>query len=441
MPQTATLQLEPEEMRRGAERCVACGLCLPVCPTYRLAQDEAESPRGRIALMRALAQSNLAPSAKLEQHLQHCLVCRACEKACPSYVPYGQLIDAAHALIAARRSAAYAGTPVLRFLGWLISGPGHLFRVGKILYCYQRSGIQHLLRASGLLRLAGIAKLDALLPSLAAPRRLHSFYPAQGIQKGGVSLFIGCIAQIADLKTHEAAIRLLNALGYDVHIPAQQTCCGALHLHAGDTETAKRFMRRNLEAFGAGTGTVLTTASGCGALLHEYSMHLETPSATAFGTRVMDISEFLARADWSRLSLRPLPQRIAVHDPCTLANVLRREKAPYALLRMIPQAEIAPLPENSLCCGGAGAYSLTQPEMADLLRAAKIQQLKYVKPDILATSNIGCALHLAAGLREMGLDIKVVHPVVLIERQLQVARQQGPAVRTCYLCLATCILY
>ena len=427
MPQTAALQPAPKEIPSGAERCVACGLCLPVCPTYRLTQDEAESPRGRIALMRALAQSNLAPSAKLEQHLQHCLICRACEKVCPSYVPYGQLIDAAHALTAARRSAAYAGTPVLRFLGWLISGPGRLFRAGKLLYYYQRSGMQRLLRASGLLRLTRIGKLDALLPPLAAPRQLHSFYPAQGIQKGRVSLFIGCIAQIADLKTHEAAIRLLNMLGYDVHIPAQQTCCGALHLHAGDTETAKCFMRRNLEAFGNETGAVLTTASGCGALLHEYSMHLETSSATAFGARVVDISEFLSHADWSHLSLRPLPQRIAVHDPCTLANVLRREKAPYALLRMIPQAEIVPLPENPLCCGGAGTYSLTQPEMAEPLRAAKIRQLKHVKPDILATSNIGCALHLAAGLRETGLDIEVVHPIVLLEKQIQEQRGKRKA--------------
>ena len=356
MSRTAALQLASKEIPSGAERCVACGLCLPVCPTYRLTQDESESPRGRIALMRALAQSNLAPSAKLEQHLQHCLVCRACEKACPSYVPYGQLIDAARALAATRRPTTYAGAPVLQFLGWLIGSPGRLFRAGKLLYYYQHSGIQRLLRASGLLRLIGVGKLDALLPPLVAPRQLHSLYPAQGIQKGRVSLFIGCIAQITDLKTHEAAIRLLNALGYDVHIPMQQTCCGALHLHAGDVEPAKRLMRRNLEAFGDGTEMVLTTASGCGALLREYGMYLKISPATAFGARVMDIGEFLSRADWSRLTLQPLPVRIAVHDPCTLANVLRQEKAPHALLRMIPQTEIVPLPENSLCCGGAGTY-------------------------------------------------------------------------------------
>lgn len=425
MPPIATFQLAPEEMLRGAERCVACGLCLPVCPTYRLTQDEAESPRGRIALMRTLAQSNLPPSATLEQHLQHCLICRACEKACPSYVPYGQVIDAARTLIAARKPTTYVGTPVLQFLGWLISGPDRLFHAGRLLYFYQRSGIQRLLRASGLLRLIRISKLDALLSSLTAPKKLRSFYPAQGIQKGRVSLFIGCIAQITDLKTHEATIQLLNMLGYNVHIPVQQTCCGALHLHAGNTEPAKRLMCRNLDAFGGGTETVITTASGCGALLREYGMHLETSVATTFGARVMDISEFLLHADWSRVSFRPLPQRIAVHDPCSLANTLRQEKAPYTLLNMIPGARITPLAENNFCCGGAGAYPLTQPEMAGRLRANKIQQLRYVKPDILVTSNIGCALHMAVGVRDASLNIEVVHPIVLLARQLQDTRGQN----------------
>lgn len=419
MPQTATFQLVPEAILPGAERCVACGLCLPVCPTYRLTQDEAESPRGRIALMRALAQSNLPPSATLERHLQHCLVCRACEKACPSHVPYGQVIDAARVLAAARRPATDAGAPVLKFLSWLIHNPERLFRAGRSLYYYQRSGVQRLLRMSGLLRLFRVGRLDALLPLLTAPKKLRSFYPAQADRKGQVSLFVGCIAQITDLKTHEAAIQLLNTLGYDVRVPAQQTCCGALHLHAGDAEPAKRLMHRNLDAFGDGTETVLTTASGCGALLREYGIHLKTSAAATFGAHIMDISEFLLHADWSKISFRPFPRRIAVHDPCSLANTLRQEKAPYALLKMIPRAEIVPLPENVLCCGGAGAYPLTEPEMADRLRANKIQQLRYAKPDILVTSNIGCALHLAAGIRDADLNIEVIHPVVLLARQIQ----------------------
>lgn len=369
--------------------------------------------------MRALAQSNLPPSAMLEQHLQHCLVCRACEKACPSHVPYGQVIDAARALTAARRPTTETSAPVLKFLNWLIHSPERLFRVGRALYYYQRSGMQRLLRASGLLRLLRVGRLDALLPLLTAPKKLRSFYPAQATRKGQVSLFVGCIAQITDLKTHEAAIQLLNTLGYDVRVPAQQTCCGALQLHAGDAEPAKRLMHRNLGVFGDGTETVLTTASGCGALLHEYGIHLKTSAAAAFGARIVDISEFLSRADWSKISFRPFPRRIALHDPCSLANTLRQEKAPYTLLNMIPGAEIMPLAENNLCCGGAGAYPLTQPEMAGRLRAKKIQELEYAEPYILATSNVGCALHLAAGIREAKLDIEVIHPVVLLGRQLQ----------------------
>ena len=183
-------------------------------------------------------------------------------------------------------------------------------------------------------------------------------------------------------------------------------------------------MRRNLGAFGTTAEAILTTASGCGAALHEYGIHLSDSVAGSFGGRVMDISEFLARADWSRLTLRPLPERIAVHDPCTLANVLRQEKAPYALLKMIPQAEIVPLPENSLCCGGAGTYPLTQPEMAARLRADKLRHINSMMPAVLATSNIGCALHLAAGLREAGLDIEVAHPVALIARQVRDTRDE-----------------
>lgn len=419
MPEAVTSPFVVTGALRAVERCVACGLCLPVCPTYRLTQDEAESPRGRIAYMRMLAQMPGAPSVKLEQHLSHCLVCRACEKACPSYVPYGQLIDAARTTMAAQKSPTYIGVLGFGFLRWLASRTARMSAIGKLLYYYQRTGLQRLMRASGLLRWMRAKKYDDLLPPLPYPKQLRAFYSDSNDSKGEVLLFIGCIAQLADTRTHEAAIRLLNALGYSVRIPAGQTCCGALHQHGGQTETARDFMRRNLDAFGDGTETILTSASGCGAQLYEYGIHLETPAGAAFGARIMDISEFLARADWSRVSFRPLPQRIAIHDPCSLANTLRQEKAPYSLLNLIPGAEIVPLAENNFCCGGAGTYPLTEPDMAGRLRASKIQHLQNTGPAILATSNIGCALHLAAGIREAQLDIEVVHPIVVLARQLQ----------------------
>lgn len=404
----------------GAELCVACGLCLPHCPTYRLTLDEAESPRGRIALIRALAHNELPLSAAAEAHLQHCLACRACEKVCPSHVPYGQLVDAAWDLLETRQP-----TTGLRRL-WrtilfdrFIANPANLRRAGRLLYEYQRSGLQWLLRVSGLLSLFGVRKADALIPQLLPAKPAAVFHPASGERKGAVALFTGCVAGVLDHRTQKAAIRLLNALGYDVHVPAAQSCCGALHLRAGETEKALDLMHGNLAAFTEELGAIVTTASGCGAQLREYPVHLSGKAAGDFSSRVVDISQFLAETDWSNVRLGPLPLRVAVHDPCTLTNVLRQAQAPYALLRKIPEAEIAALPENDFCCGGAGVYPLTQPAMAGRLRADKIRLLREAAPDILVTSNIGCALQLGAGIRDAGLPMEVLHPVVLLERQLE----------------------
>jgi len=413
------------EQLRGAENCVACGLCLPRCPTYRLTRDEAESPRGRIALMHALSRHDLPLSAAAHAHLEHCLGCRACEKVCPSYVPYGKLIDETHALLAAREPLTGLKRAWRRFLlDRLIASPARLRRAGKWLYGYQRSGLQRLLRASGVLTLLGIGKIEALLPKLSPAAPAMEFHPATGKRTGAVALFTGCVASVLDRRTQKAAIRLLNALGYDVQVPSTQGCCGALHLRTGETEKALDLMHGNLAAFMEVPGAIVTTASGCGAQLREYPVHLSDKAAGAFSSRVVDISQFLAEADWDNVRLRPLPLRIAVHDPCTLTNVLRQGQAPYALLKKIPEAEIAALPENDFCCGGAGVYPLTQPAMAGRLRVDKIRLLQETAPDILVTSNIGCALQLGAGIRDAGLPTEVLHPVVLIERQLLVASSE-----------------
>lgn len=417
---SAALSPAPGAALHGTELCVACGLCLPHCPTYRLTLDEAESPRGRIALMRALAHNDLPLSAAAETHLQHCLACRACEKVCPSHVPYGQLVDAAWGLLETRRPA----TDLRRrwraiLLDRIMTNPASLRRIGQLLYWYQRSGLQRLLRVSGLLSLFGIGQTEAMLPKLSSATRTAEFHPATGERKGAVTLFTGCVANVFDSLTQQATIRLLNALGYDVRVPASQGCCGALHLRAGETEKAQDLMRRNIEVFSEKNLPIITTASGCGALLREYDRHIAGNEASSFSERVTDISQFLAQADWRRLRLKPLPRRVAVHDPCTLANVLKQEQAPYALLKRIPGAEIVALPENNVCCGGAGAYPLTQPVMARRLRQDKIRYLRETRPDFLVTSNIGCALQLGAGTRDAGLDIELLHPVVLLERQLE----------------------
>lgn len=415
------------EIKHEAGRCVACGLCVPLCPTYRKTLDEAESPRGRVALMLALARDELPWSRKLQAHLDLCLACRACERACPSGVAYGRLYDLTRAYIARTYPAAAPPGLLPRALLHAVSDVQRLERLGRLLHCYQRSGLQRVLRASGLLRLAGLSELEANLPALARPERFETFYPAAGRRRGAVALFLGCIARLTDIQTLRAALRVLTRLGYDVHVPSGQGCCGALHRHVGETQTAAALMRTNLRAFGATPlEAIVVTSSGCAAMMREYAQWLEDePAAVAFSERVEDISDFLtAYGALDGCTFAPLARRIVVHDPCTLANVLRRAGGPYALLGRIPGTDVAPLPENTLCCGAAGIYHLTEPEMAKRLRADKLAHLERLAPDILATSNAGCAMYLAAALREAGVEMEVVHPVVLLERQWRVASSQ-----------------
>lgn len=398
-----------------ADRCVLCGLCLPHCPTYRKSGDENESPRGRVSLMRALASGALPASARLASHLSGCLGCRACERVCPSGVRYGQLIEAGRALVRAQRPAAW---PARAGLG-LVAHPRLLTVIGSALRLYQRSGLQRLLRASGALRLLRAQRLESLLPALPAPLPRGTLHPALETRRGRVALFLGCVARVLDAETLAAAIRLLTRLGFDVVIPQNQTCCGALQREAGQSTQAQALARQNRAAFrAAGVDTVITVASGCGAVLADSGRPDNTNAAHR--VRVLDIHQFLADVALPEsLTLAALPVTIAVQDACSLRNVLRAQQAVYALLGRIPAARIVPLAENHLCCGGAGAYPLRQPAMADLLRADKLAHLRQLRPAVLASANLGCALHLSAGLRAQGLNIEVEHPVVLFERQLR----------------------
>ena len=371
--------------------------------------------------MLALAKNDLPLNANLESHLARCLDCRACERVCPSNVAYGLALDSARHLIESKQAPSVK--PANRsavLIRWLVEKPVRMRILSKILRVYQRIGWQWLLRKSRALRLLGLDSLDAAIPELTAQKNLIGTHSPQQHARGRVALFTGCQANMADQQALASTIRLLNRLGYEVDVPSEQGCCGALHLHSGEAGKAAGLMRHNISAFAESNDAITTVASGCAATLVEYGKYLDdNESAKRFSGRVVDINQFLSGVAWPEdVFFRPLPQRIAVHDPCTLTNVLRQEDKPYVLLAKIPGVEILPLAKNKVCCGAAGAYLLDQTPIAEQLRAPKIDSLKHLGPDILLTSNPGCATFLAAGLREAGLAIEVMHPVTLLERQL-----------------------
>ena len=328
-------------------------------------------------------QGVLPMNEKYIAHIDLCLTCRSCESACPNHVPYGEIVDEARARIAEKRPLSLTQ----RLAQFLVANP-IWWRIGGMS-----------LRLANLL---GLHNLIPAIPTVSRQYRWKARYDAVN-PAGEVSLFLGCATSALDAETLAAAIFVLNHLGYTVHIPPTQTCCGGLHRQAGDKAGAEALEQRNLVAFGK--MPVLAVASGCGARLIE-----------TMPEHVQDISAFLVKATgWDSINIQPLNATIAVHDACSLRNGLQAEKAPYALLKRIPGADVLPLPGNAQCCGGAGSYMLTQPEMANHLRDDKINACRTINPEYLATPNIGCALHLAKGL---GDSIKIAHPVWIIARQM-----------------------
>ncbi|MFP4181903.1 MAG: (Fe-S)-binding protein [Thiohalospira sp.] len=387
----------------AADRCVKCGLCLPHCPTYRLTGSEAESPRGRIALLQGLAEGQLDLTERGRSHLDHCLACRACERVCPADVPYGRIIDAG------RRMTAPAEPPRTRRLGRLgrdalLAHPRRLAGAMSLLRGAQRLRLPQLARRTGLARLAGVETALAEMPALPPRQRWQAHYPAEGEERGRVALFLGCIARHTDARRLMLAVRLLNRLGYAVDVPAGQNCCGALHAHAGESAMPQRLAAENAAAF-AGAEAIVHLATGCGAHLAEYP---ERYAALA-GVPVVEVSRFLADAEWGA-EPEAVSGRVRVHQPCIARNVLRDGGAAAALLDRIPGLEVRELAGNDQCCGAAGTWFLENPEWAAELRAPKVAAA--ADADWLATTNPGCALHLAAG--EPAAE--VVHPVELAAR-------------------------
>ncbi len=407
-------------------RCVHCGLCLNVCPTFRLLGEEMDSPRGRIYQI-AQADAGRLELERLRTHLDRCLDCRACETACPSGVQYGRILEGARAeLAAADRLAAgkrlrdrLAGRLRRHLFERVLPSRGRMRLYASLLDAGQRMGLPGLAERIGLLRALGLENAARLAPRLARPffhREIGQTFPAHGERRARVVLLAGCMQNIFFTNMNRAALRVLQWNGCEVEIPAGQTCCGALHMHAGERETARRLARKNLEAFDAGGFDAIVTASaGCGSTLKEYGELLaQDARAAVFAGKVRDITEFLAALGLRNDGLRALPASVTYQDACHLAHGQRIRSAPRELLRAVPGLKLIEMPHADQCCGSAGTYNLEQPEIAGRLLREKMQWARSTGADWIVTANPGCQLQIQAGVRASGQPQPVLHVIELL---------------------------
>jgi glycolate oxidase iron-sulfur subunit len=406
------------------DKCVHCGLCLNACPTYRELGVEMDSPRGRIYQMNQVANGS-AITPEYVQHLDLCLACRGCESACPSGVPYGRLIEAARAELKALEKPGWWTRQQRRLIfDHLLPSRTGLQLAGAALFAYQASGLQGLVRASGLLKLFGkLGDIEALSPSAEVPFFYHQIgktLPALGERKYRVAFLAGCIANVAFTRLNEATVRVLRRNGCEVVIPGAQTCCGALHLHTGLREKAKTLARQNVDACSSNDfDALITNAAGCGSTLKEYDELLEEDPkyrelALRFKAKLKDVTEFLAGIELNR-EMGPVEVVATYQDSCHLAHGQKIRTAPRKLLKTIPGLIFREMPMADLCCGSAGIYNVVQNEMAMQILEHKMQYASATKADLIVTANPGCMLQLAAGARLFGSGQRVAHVVQVLD--------------------------
>src|SRR5579885_177031 len=416
------------------DRCVHCGLCLNACPTYRELGVEMDSPRGRIYQMAQVASGEVPINDSYIEHIELCLACRGCESACPSGVQYGRLVEAARAEMEAQRRRPWLQR-VARELAFhrLLPSSGAIRFAARLLWLYQRSGLQSGVRATGLLKALGLDQTERLAPAVETPffySHYGKVYPPEGETRYRVVLLGGCIANVFFARLNEATLRVLRKNGCEVTIPAGQTCCGALHVHSGLRGEARRLARRNIEAVLRGNyDAILTNAAGCGSTLKEYDELLEHDSeycgpAQKFASLVQDVNEFLASMDLNP-AMRPLHCTVTYQDSCHLAHGQKIRTAPRKLLRAIPGLTFREMPLSDLCCGSAGIYNILHTDMAMALLAKKMASVNSVPAEVIATANPGCMLQLRAGVALHGRGQRVAHVVELLDEAYGAAPPHG----------------
>lgn len=429
------------------QQCMHCGLCLPTCPTYDATRLERHSPRGRIALMRAIADGQLDVTPTFAAEMYFCLGCLACMSACPAGVNYAQLIEHARAEAEEKGVLESPGRNWIRSLAlhWLFKDLRRLHLIGRALRCYQRLGLQALLRRSGILKLlpARLRELEAMTPDIQphfSSELIAPVTPAIGHRRYRVAMLTGCVQDLIFSDINRDTVEVLARNGCEVVTPAGQLCCGSIHAHNGEWKWAQELARKQIDRFPPDQfDAIITNAGGCGSHLKQFAQLLAEDGAyqkraVLWDRKVKDIHEWLVeiefRAPGSEFRVPPavvgaglpvrqdarqrVPTTVTYHESCHLCHGQKITSQPRELLRAIPNLKLVELPESSWCCGSAGTYNITQPEMADALLQRKLTHIQSTGAEVVATGNPGCLLQLINGAKRRQLNLRVVHPVALL---------------------------
>jgi len=412
------------------QQCIHCGMCLPTCPTYDATKLERNSPRGRIALMRSIADGRLDVTREFGEELYFCLGCLACETACPAGVNYSEMFESARADIehaGVLRNPKRNAVRVLT-LRWIFTRPRLLRAVGRLLYLYQVSGLENLVRALRLVKLLpkSLRELEPLTPRIKRhfSDALIAKIEAPPQKKFRVGMLTGCVQDLTLSDVNRDTVDVLLANGCEVVTSRAQPCCGSLHAHNGDLELSREMARRNIDAMECAAGSlesldaIISNAAGCGSHLKNYAHLLGGDSryaqrAAMWTAKLKDIHEWLI-ACGVRIAKPKNSQRVTYHEACHLCHGQKITRQPREVLRAIRGLELIELPESTWCCGSAGIYNITQPEMSRELLLRKLAQIDKTGAQIIASANPGCTIQLQAGLRETRRDLRIAHPISLL---------------------------
>lgn len=418
-------------------QCIHCGFCLASCPTYALTAREISSPRGRIRMMKNVAEGTTAIDEIFMHEMFFCLDCRACETACPPGVQYGALIEAARAQVENFRASQPRGRSRLKefILGKVFTEPARLRQIAKLLRFYQKSGLEKIALALRLPRLFGkrMLALAPLAPRIEAkftfdrlPERIQ---PREGKARYRVALLVGCVQDVAFAAVNEDTALVLAENGCEVIVPRQQVCCGSLHGHTGAFHHARELAKKNIEIFEAlAVETIIANAAGCGSFMKTYGHLFATEPrwrerAARFAAKVKDLNEYLIEIGFKKPP-QTLAQRVTYHDACHLAHGQKVTRQPRDIIRAIAGQNYVELEEANWCCGSAGIYNLTHFETARQLLERKMKNVLATGAKILVTANPGCAIQLQHGCRQAGVEIEVVHPATLLRRAYEATSVQ-----------------